>query len=113
MLCGALNMDSDSFIKAYCRWVPKFDRDCLSLKEKANFDCIFWDQGCKVYDARPFQCRAFPFWENVVASPQAWELAGSGCPGIDSGALHSMETIESLIAARKKQPVIEMPCGGK
>ena len=41
-----------------------------SIKEKQigenNFACIFFDleqKRCSVYDARPSQCRTFPFWE--------------------------------------------------
>lgn len=41
-----------------------------SIKEKIisenNFACIFFDTNkmqCSVYDARPKQCRTFPFWE--------------------------------------------------
>lgn len=41
-----------------------------SLKEKRigenNYACIFFDlekKQCSVYEARPNQCRTFPFWE--------------------------------------------------
>lgn len=40
----------------------------LSLKERIvgmSHDCIFYDReigGCGVYEARPLQCRTFPFW---------------------------------------------------
>lgn len=41
-----------------------------SIKEKQlskdNFACVFFDldkKQCSVYDARPTQCRTFPFWE--------------------------------------------------
>ncbi|MEA3353339.1 MAG: YkgJ family cysteine cluster protein [Campylobacterota bacterium] len=41
-----------------------------SLKEKKigdnNYACIFFDlekKQCSVYEARPNQCRTFPFWE--------------------------------------------------
>jgi len=41
-----------------------------SIKEKIiskdNFACIFFDTNkmqCSVYDARPNQCRTFPFWD--------------------------------------------------
>jgi hypothetical protein len=41
----------------------------FSIKEKIYKDgyaCIFFDekqQNCGIYDARPHQCRSFPFWE--------------------------------------------------
>ena len=41
-----------------------------SIKEhrldKDNYACLFFDmkkRQCSVYDARPSQCRSFPFWE--------------------------------------------------
>ena len=41
-----------------------------SIKErqitKDNYACIFFDlnkKQCSIYDARPTQCRTFPFWE--------------------------------------------------
>src|ERR1017187_104583 len=35
-----------------------------SLREKANGDCVFYDKtaGCTIYEARPAQCRTWPFW---------------------------------------------------
>jgi len=41
----------------------------FSLKERIvglSHDCIFFDReigGCGVYEARPTQCRTFPFWD--------------------------------------------------
>jgi len=41
----------------------------FSLKERivgVSHDCIFFDReigGCGVYEARPIQCRTFPFWD--------------------------------------------------
>ncbi|MDR1972511.1 MAG: YkgJ family cysteine cluster protein [Treponema sp.] len=106
-------MDRGEFIKTWCRWVA-FDgeKEYLSLKEKANYDCIFWKDGCTVYSGRPLQCRTFPFWDSVVASPAAWENAALGCPGMGQGELHSMVRIEECRQARLSQPVITRGPGG-
>jgi len=111
-LTAELNMDFSGFTVTYCRWVARQDRFCLSLKEKSNFDCIFWDNGCKVYNSRPLQCRTFPFWENVVTSSQAWEMASSGCPGINTGAFHSREEISKLLELQGKQQMMEKQSRG-
>ncbi len=57
-----------------------------SLRERANFDCVFYraGEGCTVYPARPLQCRTYPFWGRILASPRTWELEGEKCPGIDA-----------------------------
>jgi len=101
-------MEYTAFIQAWCRWVPFGRREeRLSLREKSNFDCIFWNAGCTVYDARPLQCRVFPFWDMVVASPEAWETAGRGCPGINTGELRAREEIERCLRLMGDELVIE------
>jgi Fe-S-cluster containining protein len=107
LLMTRLQMDYAGFVKTWCRWVPRQQGECLSLKEKSNYDCIFWDGGCTMYHVRPLQCRTFPFWEQIVESANAWETAGAGCPGINTGVLHTREAINACIAMRAAQPPIE------
>ncbi|MDR2922950.1 MAG: YkgJ family cysteine cluster protein [Treponema sp.] len=108
-LANEFRMDYTDFVKTWCRWVPFTEgRERLSLKEKSNFDCIFWNSaGCTVYHARPLQCRTFPFWDNILCSPQAWEAAGKSCPGMNNGELHGREKIESFISQMEEEIVIE------
>jgi len=111
LLCTALKMELMSFTKTYCRWTPaengKFQ---LSLKEKSNYDCIFWAkepvEGCAVYDQRPLQCRAFPFWSSIVDNKNSWEMAARDCPGMGKGTLHSRDSVEKWLVAREKEPII-------
>ncbi len=57
-----------------------------SLKERANGDCIFLrGTRCLVYEARPTQCRTYPFWPANLASAEAWNAAAADCPGIGEG----------------------------
>jgi len=108
ILADWLKMDNRGFTNTFCRWVNKEQgREFLSLKEKSNFDCVFWDFGCKVYNARPVQCRTFPFWQSVVATSGAWEMAASGCPGINSGKMYDGKTIAAFIAQQSKVQIIE------
>ena len=105
-------MEYTAFIQTWCRWVP-FDRggerrdERLALKEKSNFDCIFWNAGCTVYHVRPLQCRAFPFWDTVVCSPEAWEIAGRGCSGINAGELHNGEEIDNFLRLMEEELIVE------
>lgn len=68
-----------------------------SLVEFSNGDCVFLDESrkCQVYNARPRQCRTWPFWESNLKSPAAWEETCEVCPGSGQGKLHSIEVIES------------------
>jgi len=101
-------MDRNSLIKTYCRWITdsKKGKEFLSLKEKSNKDCILWDSGCLVYMARPVQCSSFPFWESITASKQAWQIAATGCPGMNTGKLHSEKTIGLYIKERTSESII-------
>ena len=114
LLVSALKMEYTEFIKRYCRWVPNLDGggqrslEQLSLQEKANYDCIFWKNGCSVYEARPLQCKTFPFWPSMLESGRSWaaSCAAMGCPGVGKGTLHSMEEIEAILARQHTEPVI-------
>jgi Fe-S-cluster containining protein len=101
------NMADGDFITAYCRWIEAPGGvSQLSLREKSNYDCIFWKDGCTVYDARPKQCRTFPFWPSVLGSPDAWESTAASCPGMGKGALHTKEQIEASLHERLSEAII-------
>ncbi|OHD11697.1 MAG: hypothetical protein A2Z96_01775 [Spirochaetes bacterium GWB1_48_6] len=80
----------------------------LSLKEKANYDCILWGaNGCTAYEARPVQCSTYPFWQGVIETPEDWERESKDCPGIGKGSLVSAEVIgERLWQKRANQALI-------
>jgi Fe-S-cluster containining protein len=106
-LAAGQGMGRGEFVNVWCRWVS-FGQEVeyLSLKEKTNYDCIFWKDGCLVYPSRPLQCRTFPFWDSIVCSPGAWEKAAAGCPGMGQGELYSMARIEERTGARFSRPPI-------
>jgi Fe-S-cluster containining protein len=107
-LASELKMDNDGFLSAYCRWVERGQGvELLSLKEKQNYDCIFWNSGCTVYQSRPLQCRTFPFWESVLCSAKTWEAAAGSCPGINSGSLRSYEEIKGCLQSREEELAIK------
>jgi Fe-S-cluster containining protein len=112
-LAVALSMPHGDLIKTWCRWVPLGGMEYLSLKEKLNDDCIFWNDGCTVYRNRPLQCRTYPFWDTIMASAAAWTSAGQECPGLGHGELHSMARIEECLRARSDQPPLTRKPGGR
>jgi uncharacterized protein len=71
----------------------------LSLRERANGDCIFLDahRGCTIYPARPRQCRTWPFWESNLRTPQHWHKTCEVCPGTGTGELISAEEISRRV----------------
>jgi len=113
-LISHLKIESKAFIKSFCRWIPSMNEiEQLSLKEKRNLDCIFWagssenfDGGCSVYEARPLQCRSFPFWQSVLYDKNSWKATARECPGMDKGFLHTKDSIEKWLDMRQKEPII-------
>ena len=54
-----------------------------SLREYPNGDCVFFDtesRSCSVYEARPRQCRSWPFWDSNLRTQQLWEETKDECP---------------------------------
>ena len=69
------------------------------FRDKGDQACIFWDpaiKGCKIYEARPTQCRTYPFWKTLLYRKNKWEKEKESCPGIGSGKLYTAEEIEEL-----------------
>lgn len=67
-----------------------------SLKERKGGDCVLLDadtRRCTVYNARPRQCRTWPFWDSNLRSPEAWAEAAEACPGCNKGNLVPLEQI--------------------
>ncbi|MCF6309637.1 MAG: YkgJ family cysteine cluster protein [Sulfurimonas sp.] len=56
-----------------------------SLKEKKfgeSYECVFYDResnGCTIYEARPLQCKTFPFWDYYKIKVNELKLE---CPGV-------------------------------
>ncbi|MDR1866767.1 MAG: YkgJ family cysteine cluster protein [Treponema sp.] len=107
-LCAVTALNSDTFCREYCRWIPfSTTVERLSLKEKANFDCIFLDNtGCSIYSARPQQCRSFPFWISILQTVEQWESMAHDCPGMNYGILYSNEDIQQWIVQQQNEQLI-------
>jgi Fe-S-cluster containining protein len=95
-LAETLGLSDAAFRKRYTRRLRGGD---ISLIEKNNHDCIFYDEklGCTVYAHRPRQCRTWPFWRSLVHSPETWAEGAKNCPGLNFGAFHSTEEIAEMI----------------
>lgn len=64
-------------------------RDSYSIHEDAAGRCLFFDDGCTIYEARPLQCRTFPFWFSNLRSEARWRRVHEQCPGIGRGRRYS------------------------
>lgn len=78
-----LNLSPKDFKRLYVK--NRHNRLMLVEKKRAEGDyaCIFLkDNRCSVYQARPKQCRTYPFWPENLNSPESWALAAKECEGI-------------------------------
>lgn len=94
-----LGISKNAFAKKYLRGI----NDRFSLLEYGNGDCIMYDNGCKIYNKRPCQCRSFPFWKSNLENRSAWEKVKKTCPGIDKGKLHNFQDIEDNVKLHEQR----------
>lgn len=70
------------------------------LNQSKNKTCGFLIEGkCSIYEARPTQCRTFPFWpENIMTMSSLKEV----CPGIGEGENQDPKIVLEQIRADKE-----------
>jgi Fe-S-cluster containining protein len=93
-LAAKVGLDENEFESRYVREIGVRK----SLVEFNNGDCVFFDgktRKCKVYEARPRQCRTWPFWDSNVRTPEAWAQTCEVCPGSGTGRLYQLGEIEA------------------
>ncbi len=83
-IADLLGMPRDEVIQEYVRGTDSR----YSLKELKNGDCVLWNDGCKIYSARPPQCQSFPFWKDKLRTAASWKVLAEECPGVNSGKRH-------------------------
>lgn len=93
-----MKLTLDQFTRRYVRRMGRG----YSLIERANNDCIFYvpEKGCAVYEARPMQCRTYPYWGKIMLSRENWEREAQQCPGINAD--------ETLVTAEEIQRQMEI-----
>ena len=108
-LKAATDLGESDLINQYCRIVEIGLFKRLSLKEKENFDCVFWENGgCTVYKHRPLQCRSYPFWSANISSRKTWEDLSISCPGINGDVYHGVAQIEKWLQLRLEEPLLSI-----
>jgi Fe-S-cluster containining protein len=116
-LATGLGVDEQAFRERYTR---RLRRGEVSLIEKDNHDCIFYDRerACTVYENRPRQCRTWPFWRANLVSPDHWGEEAERCRGMNAGHIHRAEEIAAMAlddgtSASRRRRTAASPSGGK
>lgn len=108
-LCIHFQMQPEEFAAKYCRWTDYYEgKTVLALLETKKYDCILWNNGCSVYEARPLQCRTWPFWDWMVNDKSCWDDCAKTCPGMNHGKIHSKEEIEKAADETKNNIPIDL-----
>ena len=106
-MAEAKRLNAVRFFEVYCREIDLYGISRVSLREREDYDCVFWEQGgCSVYEARPAQCRSYPFWSANLCSPEAWAALLEECPGAGHGRLHSAAEIDAWLARAAKRRLL-------
>lgn len=105
-----LSIDFSEFLAKFIKTVDVGTGYALSLKENEQVDCILWlDGGCSVYEARPVQCRTYPFWQGIVDDAASWEAEAKDCPGIGTGSIRDSEHIQNCLWQRRYHKPLIVP----
>lgn len=91
-----LDMPFEEFLEKYTEDIDGF----VSLTSPDNGPCVFYDNGCTVYPVRPSQCSTYPFWSDVLKTPDRWREQAETCQGIDKGKLWHKKDIKAQLDAR-------------
>ena len=71
----------------------------LRLRVPRERQCEFLGpDGCSIHAVKPVQCRAFPFWPELVDSKREWKKTAAWCPGIGKGELVQIEAARGRAA---------------
>lgn len=93
-MAAARNLDEKTF---YATYAHKLDGKWSLVENQTEhgFDCIFLDRTthpgravCSIYNARPLQCRTWPFWPENLQTQRHWETVRrrTPCPGMNQAS---------------------------
>ncbi len=80
-ISALLNLSVNDFVAKYL-FKKGYKYSIKELKYNDSYECVFYDResnGCGIYNARPLQCKTFPFWDYYKTRID--ELKQE-CPGI-------------------------------
>jgi Fe-S-cluster containining protein len=103
-LCAELGLSWAWFRRHYLRRDSDGDLVLRMREEQGRCTCILLgaDGQCRAYQARPIQCRTYPFWPELLRSAKAWEREAKRCEGIGRGERVPLERIEAALKEQGK-----------
>ena len=112
VIAKRLGMSVAQFREKFTRMTP-LGQSLNEVMTKHGLDCVFLDRAtmpgkavCSLYEARPTQCRTFPFWPEHIRTPRAWRELGHACEGVGRGVVVPIEAIR-IDRDRQRQSEID------
>lgn len=94
-----LKLSTSAFTRRYCK---KTD-GVWHLKDGEGPECIFLEnKRCSVYEARPMQCRTWPFWPEVMNAKSWAKDVQAFCPGVGKGRKISGDEIAHALKKQRE-----------
>ncbi len=104
-MAALLKLDYQAFLTQYARRLRGGRWSLREQETEYGFDCTFLDREsvpgkalCSIYQARPAQCKTWPFWPDSLRSKNSWAQTKqrTPCPGMGAGELVPIERIRIL-----------------
>lgn len=100
-----LGLKLGSFKRRYhIEWDIDERRWAIDATDGTGCPLLTPDRKCSVHPVKPRQCSSFPFWSELLDTPDNWEATKSYCPGLDApnGRLYS---VEEMLAIQKGEQI--------
>ncbi|MCC6950245.1 MAG: YkgJ family cysteine cluster protein [Phycisphaerales bacterium] len=101
-MAAAIGVESGEFVFRYTHLTSR-GRSLRDVQTARGHDCVFLDRTsspgralCRAYQARPAQCRTWPFWPSILASEDSWRRAKAVCPGMGKGPPVPLQQVRVL-----------------
>lgn len=95
-----LGLSLSEFTKKHCDQ----QGSAFHLKEDPqDLNCRFLNgKQCGIYEARPIQCRTWPFWPEVMNTKTWKKEVAAFCPGVGKGRVWPKSEIKQLLKEQKE-----------
>lgn len=93
-----LGLSTLQFTRTYCDKTGGY----FHLKENGP-ECLFLqNKKCNIYQARPTQCKTWPFWPDTLPAKNWNREVKTFCPGVGKGKLWSEKEINRSLQEQQK-----------
>lgn len=97
-------MDVEAWLRRDC--TKTLDGRYILRSRQGDGICIYLNEKkqCNVYQVRPQQCKAFPWWSENLRSKRSWNKVKESCPGLtaDDAIIISGEEIRLHVQADRQ-----------